>query len=298
MPDEEGTQVVNETAVVDTATTDSTTEENNSTQVADQTPVGRQTDSGEIVLETPEVTEDTDTSESSEDTDTTEADDVEEPPKRGAEARKEQLNTEIRDLVSERNAIRAEVERLNAQVYQPASVEELTEQVNPETGEYYNRLEAQIESMRQEREVEKYNNQVAETRFSLANEASKALQDFPMFDETSPEYNPQAAQAADRVLGQSLIRDPNVPEIDPSTGQPTGLGVVIGSHISPYQLYQSLAVSAQASAQKAKLQGQRNVEKMLSQTDTVTGGQGRSKTFEQMSLKEQEAWLRKRGHDI
>src|SRR5690606_34821861 len=118
--------------------------------------------------------------------------------------------------------------------------DELLEQVNPDTGEYYNRLEAQFEAMRQEREVEKYNNQVADTRLALGHESQKALQDFPMFDETSEEYNAELAKEVDQVLAQSL-------RFDERTGQ------VIGSAISPYQLYKSYAMAAKQSAAKAEV---------------------------------------------
>lgn len=174
-----------------------------------------------------------------------------------AEARKEQLNTEIRDLVAQRNQIRQEVEQLNAQVYKPASSDELLEQVNPETGDYYNRVEAQLEAMRQEREVEKYNTQVTESRLSLQSEAARALDEFPMFDSQSPEYNPSVAQQVDQMLAQNLI-------VDQNTGQ------IIGSHVSPYTLYKTVADAAKFSAAQSAAKSQKAVETMQSQADIPT----------------------------
>lgn len=279
MADEEAAStVVNESAVTDTAATESTTEETVSSQADTQDEVSQET----------EVTEQSETEE-------TDA----EQPKTRADARKEQLNgqiedanREIRDLVAQkreifaqREQLRQEVEQSISQAYKPATAEELLEQVNPDTGEYYNRLEAQLESLRQEREVERYVNQVSSAQQSIQYEAQQALSEFPMFDETSPEYNREIAAEVDAILAKSL-------QFDPNTGQ------VIGSTISPYQLYKSHAVAAKASALKAETTAQRNVEKMLNNSDPTTGGKGTTVPFEKMSLAQQEKYLRDKGHDV
>ena len=290
---EEANEVVNTEAVETAAPTESTTEENN------ESTVDESTDSQE------ETTTEDEQSTDEEVTDT-------EQPKKGAEARIDQLQKEIdgyksqledpnravRDKVAERNTLRTQVEQTNAQVYQAATVDQLLETVNPETGDYFNRLEAQIEAMNQERKIERYNNQVSDSLFTIESEAQNALKDFPMFDSDSPEFNRDVALEVAELLEASLIRDKRVPEIDPETGQPTGKGAIIGSRISPYKLYKSHAAAAKANAVKAETQAQKNVETMLKNADPTTGGKGLLKSFDQMSLKEQEAHLRKQGHDV
>lgn len=209
--------------------------------------------------------------------------DTQETPKElsKGEVRKDSLNTEIRDLVAERNKIRNEVEQLNTQFYKPASTEELTEQVNPETGEYYNRLEAQVEAMRQEREVEKYNNQIAEARLTLSSEATRAVQDFPIFDAKSPDYNPQLAAQVDQLLEQSLI-------FDEKSNQ------VVGSKISPYQLIKTVADAHKLSATQAAAQGQRAVEKMQSQADIPSSAPVKTTQTDDTKL-DADAYAKKHG---
>lgn len=271
------TAVVNSAPAANADTTVATTDETASS-TADNAA-----SADESTQDTTEA-EQTDESTDSEESDA-EADTQADEPKKGADARKEQLNTEIRDLVAQRNVLRQEVERINAQVYQPATVEDLLNQENPATGEYYNRLEAEVESMRQERDVEKYNNHVAESRLTMTTEAQRALSDFPMFDQSSPDYDGEVAAEIDAIL-------PSLLEFDPNTGQ------LIGSKVSIYQLYKSHAKAADAKARKAEITAQRNAEKQLSNADKVTGGKGTTKPFDKLSTTEMASYLRKKGHDV
>ena len=242
MPQDEEAPVVNEQVEEVTTAPESTPEETK-----------------EPVSEQPQETEGEQTEEP------VDADETEEKPKKGAEARKEQLqneiselegeldseptdpNTEIRSLVAHRNELKRQVEQRNAEVYKPASVDELLDQINPETQEYYNKLEATVESMRQQQEVDRYNSQVADSQFTLETESQQVLKDFPMFNPKSPEYDKESALEVAEILKASLIVDPNTQEI-------------IGSNISPYKLYKSHARAAQSSARKAEIKGQKATE--------------------------------------
>ena len=234
----------------------------------------------------------------------TEEQDSEDKP-RGAEKRKEQLqdeikelegeldgekpqdtqNREIRDLVSRRNDLRNRVKEQNAQYYRPATEEQLLDQINPETGNYYSRLEAKLAAMEQQQQISQYNEQVADAQLTLSNEAERALKDFPMFDEQSPEYNKEVAAQVDAMLGNALV-------FDQTTGQ------VIGSSVSPYQLYKTVAQSAQSGAVTGQLKAQKATEKMLASADSTGSSQQGSKSFEKMSTAEQADYLRRKGHDI
>lgn len=293
MAEEESQAVVNEDAVVETAATESTTEETNSPDVAEETP-SVQSDDGELHQPESPTESESDDEEQSEDAEDSE----EEKPQTRAEKRKEQLqseidelskqadpNTEIRDLVAKRNELKQRVEAKNAEVYQAATVDELLEQVNPETGDYYSRLEAKLEAREQADRVREYNEQIVNTQLTLQSEAERALREFPMFDSQSPEFNEEVAAQADQIMSAAL-------QFDQQTGQ------IIGTSVSPYQLYKSLAVAAQSSARAAQIKGQKATEKMLSQADRVTGGQGKDKSYDKMSLSEKEAYLRRKGHDV
>lgn len=183
----------------------------------------------------------------------------------GAEKRKLQLNTEIRDKVAERNALRAEIEELTRRKFALNSeipqAENLMDQVNPETGEYYTRYEAQQAQMRaeldklyKEREAREYSDKIMESTMQLREESERVLKDFPMFDQDSPEYNATIAQAADKILSDSLIKEP-------------GTDQVIGSSVSPYALYATIAQAYGLARQTGEVEARKSYSKMAAQAD-------------------------------
>lgn len=174
---------------------------------------------------------------------------ADEQPRGKADERKQQLNTEIRDLVAQRNALKAEVETQNAQTYQPQSVEDLVADGMDET-------RAMVESMRQEQEIDKFNSRIVDAQLTLESESNKVLNDFPIFNPTSEQYRPEVAAKAAQLLQANLI-------IDQNTNQ------VIGSNVSPYQLYETIAAASQASAVQGQIEGQRATEQMLANADSV-----------------------------
>lgn len=175
---------------------------------------------------------------------------AEEQPRGKAEERKQQLNAEIRDLVAQRNALKTEVEQANAQVYAPETVDALVEQG-------YSELEAKVEAMQQQQAIERYNNQVTEAQLTLESESTRVINDFPIFNATSDQYKPELAQKAADLLAENLV-------VDPNTGQ------VVGSKISPYKLYETIAAAHSTSVVEGQLQGQRATEKMLANADSTS----------------------------
>ncbi len=171
-------------------------------------------------------------------------------------------------LANENRELRRQNEQLIAQTYQPATEAELTSEINPETGENYNRLEAKFEAYRQQQELEKYGSQVSEAQSILGNEAYSVMSEFPAFNPENEQFDEELATEASQLLEANLIRDPNVAEVD-DKGQPTGKGIIIGSNVSPYQLYKTLARASGISGTKGQLKGQQDTEKMLANADTA-----------------------------
>ena len=160
-------------------------------------------------------------------------DETETKPQSKADERKAQLNTEIRDLVSQRNALKAEVEKINAEAYQVATEDELVDQG-------YSATDAKVEALRQAIEMKEYNDKVADAQLSISSEAQRVLDDFPIFNENSDEYDKELATEAFQLLQANLILDPNTQQ-------------VIGSNVSPYQLYKTLARASGISATKGQI---------------------------------------------
>lgn len=175
------------------------------------------------------------------------ADETETQPQGKAEDRKQQLNGEIRDLVAQRNALKTEVEKVNSEAYQPATVDELVAGGMSAT-------DARLEALDQRLQVQDYNNKVADAQLTIESESQRVLTDFPMFNPDSKEYRKDIAEEAAALMNDSLTRDENT-------------GAIIGSNISPYRLYKTLAASHNVSAQEGQLKGQQDTEKMLARAD-------------------------------
>lgn len=207
--------------------------------------------------------------ETAEETNTEEQQGEEKPLAPKSENRFQKLANENRDL-------KEQIERLSLQETQLASEQELLNEVNPETGEYYTPQEVERIAFQQARETQqqsiaqqRYELQVQQNQQTIQSEASQALQDFSMFDAkpdangnpTNPLYDLQAAKDADALLSKSLIFNDK--------------GVLVGSSLSPYQIYKSIADSAERAATRAQTVGQANAqratEKMLANADVPTG---------------------------
>ena len=167
-----------------------------------------------------------------------------------AEERKTQLNTEIRDLVAKRKALQDEVTKANAEVYGVKSIDELKEEGLSET-------DAKVEALRQQVEMDKYNTQIAEAQLTIESEANRVINDFPIFNPTDESFDKELSDEASELLRANLI-------IDENTNQ------VIGSNVSPYQLYKTIARAAGVSATKGQIKGKADAEKMMANADVST----------------------------
>lgn len=248
----------------ETTITESSTEETNSDGVIS---LGDESMSEEEAEETEEQDNSEDETEEESET-TTEAKPKDTSPK-NAEMRKQQLNSEIRDKVAERNALRKEIAELNKQKYQLMSsndlpsVDDLMGQINADTGDYYTRTEAKLARLEAERELERaqrrmdeYTDNIVDNRLRLKDEADRALKDFPMFDADSPSYNAELAAQADQIAGNLIIQDQNT-------------GEIIGSRGSVYDVYAAIANAAKSAEANGKIAGRQATMDMMNSADVV-----------------------------
>lgn len=273
--DEEST-AVNTTEVVDTSPTESAAVETTESTGDELDDFIRETMTDEEPEEKEEEedthTEPDDTAEVTEEGEDT-AKEQSEPT--AADRRKDQLNTEIRDMVAQKNQLAKELEQYQqlaanlqqqqAQERLPQNVEEYLNEINPDTGEYFTPQEAQLNLMAQklqqmetERQQERHIAEVRTHQAEFTNEIDKVLRDFPEFDAESDKFNPELSERMDAILQANLI-------IDPVTRQP------IGSHTPLYQLYKTISDSTQLGSRLGAQQQQRANSKMLQSVD-VAGG--------------------------
>lgn len=295
----EGQEVVNTEAVEEAATAEATTVETQSSE--------EQHEEAAPKLKT--VLGDDGTVTQVEDDGSEDAED-DTAPKKGAEARKEQLggeisqqSEEIRQLVAEKNRIvqeREQAERELAELrqtsYQQAlqqqlpTVEQLMQQENPDTKDFYTEFEAkamvqnatlqqQIAQMQQQREVDAQNAQIAASVNGLASDADRALRDFPVFDSQSPEYDPELSATVDAIVDEMLIRD--------NTGNP------VGAKMSVYNIYKSYFDAAKPAVEARKAGGKAQVT-----ADFRGSGQRVQRDVSKMSLADHEMYLRQKGYKI
>lgn len=177
-------------------------------------------------------------------------------------------------LANENRVLKEQIAELTSKVYVPQQPEDIEQEVNPETGEQYTRAEARIAAFEQRQELRDYTEKISENQRELNQESFEILNTFPIFNPTlangkpNPEFKPELAEHAARVMEANLIRDPNIPEVDPSTGQPTGKGLPIGYHASPYQIYAPIAEAYELSAKENQIKGQKATEQMMASVDT------------------------------
>lgn len=211
---------------------------------------------------------------------------AEDKPQKGYEQRKEQLTgeieqlkqetgldptTDIRELVAQRNMLR-ELNEARQREGQIATEQELLNQVNPETGDYYSVQDAEriarAQALEQAQSAAAQERQALEIRQSqvyLDSQASKALTDFPMFNPDSPDYKAEVAVRAAQVLDKSLIRD--------------NQGEIIGSYLDPYEYLSTVDAAYKASSVEGQIKGQKATEQMLANADiTTSASQTKSKT--------------------
>lgn len=204
--------------------------------------------------------------------------------KKGAEARNEQLNKEIRERVARKNELKREIADLEMRKYRTESVAELVANgMDAQT--------AEIEAQRQEMALQQHAAQVADLNNTFDEQVSYVQRDYPMFDPSSPLYDAnlhrQANEVYERVAGVQMDE----------TGMLTNLNVM------PYDIYKAFAESADHAAKQASIQSeikaQKNAERMAAAVEpTPSTGLRQTKSFESMNASEKREYLRAKGHDI
>lgn len=209
---------------------------------------------------------------------TSEPEQPKEQPTR-AEKRNQQLNSDIRNKVAERNALRDEIAALERRKAELATgqnsglggmtVEALVNQVNPETGDYYTTAEAQnailgqrLNSLERQIEINQYAERVADSITQISDEANRVVSDFPVFDPTSDQYNEALAKEADELMESMLIvNDRNE---------------IIGSRVSPYKLYSTIAKAKASGEVSGKTSGRKAAMDMMKNVDVSSSGKAPS----------------------
>ena len=231
-----------------------------------------------------------------------------EKPKRGAEARKAQLSEEqeaesakIREMVAERNQLKEESQRLareledlqrQSKLSEIPTVEEVMQMENPVSQDYYTRFEAEalvnnimlsqkLAALEEQVENEKRSSQVSASVGGMMSDVQKVLTDFPVFDEESPEFNPELAKQATEQAYNSLVFDENDNPID--------------ARQSIYKTYKAFYDTYMLSNKDASARKQARDIQTAGSADFRGSGKKIDKEFKDLSLSEMRDRLRAKG---
>lgn len=211
----------------------------------------------------------------------------------------ESLNGNSRErfsnTINERNELRRQLAELQAKQAQLATEQDLLNEINPETGEYYSPQEIERISWQQSRQAEAervnqelYAAQIQQNQASVNDEAARVVKDFPLVDPNSKDFVPEIGQQYIEALNDSLVYVlPDGQQANRSTLLANGINpdtqaTLVGYNSSPYKLAK-LAADAYA---RAKSQGeaigqanaQRATEKMMANVDAPSDASSAGKS--------------------
>lgn len=169
-------------------------------------------------------------------------------------------------LANENRELREKIEKLTSDTYAPKTVSELTNTVNPETGQTYTVAEAADVALDEQLRMRDYNSRATQAQIVVGTQALEIMQELPIFNPDSKQYDEELSGIAAETLEANLIRDPNIPEMD-RDGKPTGRGMVVDYRQSPKQIYQTIARASGVSAAKGQIEGQKATEQMLANAE-------------------------------
>lgn len=178
----------------------------------------------------------------------------------------------FRQIANENRELKRQHEELLARQAQFATEQQLLDQVDPDTGDYYTTDKVariahyqRLETQQAQAQQETYQTQVRMSQNQLLQDGERALQEFPMFDDESKDYDPELAAIVDPILLKNLITDPDS-------------GEVVGMRVSPYELlktyHDALSRNSQREQTIGRAEAQRATEKMLANVDHAGGATG------------------------
>jgi len=227
-------------------------------------------------VETPEDTgTESDTEDKPESPDKEETPEGEQPPAEGekpdkqpdaeetAKQERQQQNAMMAERrIAERNRTRQEVAQQLDSVYGPKTAEQLEDEgLEPQ--------QAQIQALREEMAYERQRSTIAELNAGMQSDAVNAMNDFPVFNEKSPDYDPEFTAMVQQQyqVAARLQTDDN--------------GIILNAEVPLYDYYQSMNKIYNRGSSKGSSQGQAEAMQMLSRTEDATGGSSSSRRGEE-----------------
>lgn len=154
--------------------------------------------------------------------------------------------------VQERHRVKQDVANQLDETYGPKTEEELR-------ADGMNVRDAQLEALRQEIAYKEQRTQIAEMNASMQSDAVNVMNDFPVFNPNSQDFNPEFTQMVEQQyrLASRLQTDDN--------------GIILNAEVPLYDYYQQMAMLYQKAADRGASQGQADAMNMMSRTEDPGG---------------------------
>lgn len=166
----------------------------------------------------------------------------------------------------ERQESRKQIEQTIEEQYRTQTTEELVD-----TG--LSEAEAKIEALRQQVELSNYRSGIIELNSNINQESLDVLNDFPVFNDKSPEYDKQFSEKVARLYQQAADL-----KFDESGKY------VESAKITPYDFYKEMAELRGVSVTRGKIEGQKSANKMLSSVEPQSRASNQESTPEEEDL--------------
>lgn len=204
----------------------------------------------------------------------------------------------FQQMANERRAAQRRIAELEAQTAQIAEGQQLLDEINPETGEYYTPQEidrinwqASQEGALEHNSQELYSLQVEQNQAAINDDIMSAVAENPLVNPQSKDYRPEIGQEFGQMLNDSLIYQ--LPDGQQATRavllanniNPDAQATLVGSNISARKLAQFAAKSYAGAKAQGEAVGQANAqratERMMANADAPSAVSGASTTNEE-----------------
>lgn len=171
--------------------------------------------------------------------------------------------------IQERQQTKQQVAQQLDQVYGPKTAEQLAEEYQQQGfDEQEARRQAEIQAIREEIQYERQRSTISELNAGMQADAVNAMADFPVFNEKSPEYDPEFAamvQSQYQVAAR-LQTDDN--------------GIILNAEVPLYDFYKTMNDIYARGSSKGASQAQKETLEVLSRTEDAGGGSSTNKGTE------------------
>lgn len=196
------------------------------------------------------------------------------PASEGEKPLAEKSQNRFQQLANDNRELRKQIEDLQARQAQFANEQDLLNEVNPETGDYYTPQEIERiswakarESQNEHTSQELYQLQVQQNQQTISSETQQVVTEIPLLNPKSKEYVPEVGEQFATLLNDNLVyQTADGQQYNRSTLLANGVdpdtqATLVGYYTSPYKIAQTLSVAFESAQKRGETLGQAKAQK-------------------------------------